>query len=552
MKKLICFLLALSMMLTLAACGAYTEGSTATRDTFIQITDPVDPEAEDVSSVTLTLNGRSIVENPGFYELFLSLDIYAQWSDGYTTVVAQFDEEGVARATSLDGDYHVTLLAKRQGEELDSSSAFSQTIGDYTYNINGHSSTNDTREIEVPMYRILAGDGPGTDWMYPYVKELSDQGVYKITLDSPDQVVMCRFAPEFSGVYTIESWVSVADDNINPIYDRWYGSVAWASYGYSVDDGSAEGTYTKNFKDVRTVTDEEIGNVFIFGVHGTAKDGHYPIEVYISVLKTAELHERDEEIFMVPTDLHYALDPKGDNPNDPNDRPAFLDYWQPQAGGTYLLDDSKCKLWPVEEGGDGFYHVYDPEMYPETNGWGPTLYARITSPTLAGYSLQNVEYMGQGNNMLTLKKGNIYHRYKQFIEGFKSLAEFRPNYGGSYYCVGDCQCHEDSGPNDMYACEEYCEGCSMDCTQVKPELYGTPGYANAVNSDGVYPVTEELKVFLQLFAECHNLFCDGTGQLEEEGLNSDQESMWLWAVGYYENDQGGKCEMGGLVPKDLG
>ncbi len=550
MKKIICLLLALCSLCTLVACGSYTEGSTATRDSFIQIDpDDIDPEAQDISSVTMTLNNRPIEENPGFYELFLDLDIYAQWSNGYTTVIAKFDEKGVAKATGLDGDYHVTVLAKKQGEELDTSSAYSQTIGDYTYNINGHITTNDERDIELPMYRILAGDGPGTDWMYPYVKELSDQGVYKITLESPDQKVICRFAPEFSGIYTIESWASVSEDNINPQYDYWYGTVAWAQYGYTINEGGAEGTYTKNFKDVRTVAEDEIGNVFIFGIHGTAKDDHYPIDIYVSVLKTGELADRYEQIFMIPTDLRYALEPKGVTEDW---RPAFLDYWQPQTGGTYLLDDSKCKLWPVEEGGDGFYHVYDPEMYPETNGWGPTLYARITSNTLAGYSLHMVEWMGSGNKMLSLRSGNVYYRYKQFIEGFKSLASFRDSYGGSNYCVGECPCHKDDPPPVLWACEEFCEACDPKCTQCPPELYGAPGYANAVNSDGVYPVTEELKVFLQLFAECHNLFCDGTGELEREGLNSNQESMWLWAVGYYENDKGGKCEMGGLVPKDFG
>lgn len=541
MKKIICLLLALCSLCTLVACGSYTEGSTATRDSFIQIDpDDIDPNAGDISSVTMTLNNRPIEENPGFYELFLELDIYAQWSNGYTTVISKFDEKGVAKATGLDGDYHVTILAKKQGEELDTSSAYSQTIGDYTYNINGHITTNDERDIELPMYRILAGDGPGTDWMYPYVKELSDQGVYKITLESPDQQVICRFAPEFNGIYTIESWVSVSEDNINPQYDYWYGTVAWAQYGYTINEGGAEGTYTKNFKDVRTVAEDEIGNVFIFGIHGTAKDGHYPIDIYVSVLKTGEMEDRYEQIIMTPTDLHYALDPKGDNPND---RPAFLDYWQPQAGGTYLLDASKCRLWSKEEGGDGFYHIYDEVEYAATNGWGPTLYAKITAPTLAGYSLNKVEWMGQGNNMLSLRSGNVYHRYKQFIEGFESLAT---KHGGAFkgtnFCVESCECHK--ATDHIFACKEPCESCDPDCTQVSPELYGMPGYADAVNSDGVYPVTEELKVFLQLFAECHNLFCDGTGDLEREGLNSDQNSMWLWAVGYYENDQGGKCEMG--------
>lgn len=528
MKKLICLLLAVLMLLGLTACASYTEGSTATRDSYIEMNPgDINPEDEATSSVTLMLNGRPIKENPGFYELYLEMDIYAQWSDGYTMVVSKFDEDGVALATGLDGDFTVTL---------------SDVPGDYTYNINGYTTTNDNRRIELDLYRILYGDGPGTNWMYPYVREMSDVGVYEIEINSPEEVILCRFAPETSGIYTIESWVSVAEDNVNPQYDYWYGTVAWAQYGYTVDDGGAEGIYTKNFKDVRTVAEDEIGNVFIFGVHATAKDNQYPIKVYVSVLRTGDMKDRYEQVYMVPTDLHYAKDGVG----------QFTDYWQRQSDGTMLLDASKCRLWSVESGGDGFYHIYDEVTYAATGGWGPTLYARITSETLAGYALNRVEWMGQGNNMLSLQSGNVYYRYKQFIEGFQSLSTIHDGWDGSNYCVNNCPCHKGDSAPVVWACEEFCENCHSSCTQVKPELYGAPGYADAVNSDGVYPVTEELKVFLQLFAECHNLFCDGTGDLEKEGLAADQNSMWLWCVGTYSGDNGGICEMGGLVPKDLG
>ena len=539
MKKLICLLLALLSVMSLVACGSYTEGTTAVREsTSVVNPDDVDPEDELTSTVTLSLDGRPIMENPGFYMMFMELDIYAQWSNGHTTVIAQFDAQGVAMCSGLDGDYQVTLLSKKKGQELDTSSAFSQTIGDYTYNINGHVTTNDNRRIELPMYRILYGQGPGTDWMYPFVHEFSDQGVYKITLESPDQVVMCRFAPGVSGVYTIESWVSVQDDNINPIYDYWYGSVAWAKYAYTVNDGSAEGVYTKNFKVVRECSEDEIGNVFIFGVHGTSKDNKYPIEIYVSVLKTAEMDARYPKVWMMPEDpLLQCLDTNA----------KFSEYWQPLSNGRQLLDASKCKLWAKEDGGDGYYHIFDLVEYASTGGWGPTLYAQIKTNTIAGYSLHELEWLGQGNNMLNLKDNGCFLDYKHFIEGFESMAT---NHGGDFVgtalCIDGCPCHKNEYIN---ACLDGCEKCSKDCTTLPPERYGAPGYAEAVNSDGLYPVTEELKFFLQLFAECHNLFGDGTGDLEKKGLDSDQDSMWLWAVGTYDDDQGGLCQLvGDVVP----
>ena len=38
------------------------------------------------------------------------------------------------------------------------------------------------------------------------------------------------------------------------------------------------------------------------------------------------------------------------------------------------------------------------------------------------------------------------------------------------------------------------------------------------------------------------------GDAEQMGINADEASMWLWAVGYYSDDRGGKCEMGEIVP----
>ena len=518
MKKIICILLAMALLLALAGCGEYNEGSTATRDTYIEMPPDIDPDAEGVSKVTLRLDGMNITESPAFYAMFMERDFYAQWSDGYTMIVSKFDDQGVALATGLDGDFTVTL---------------SDVPGDYTYNVNGYVTNNDQREIVIDLYRLYESKESGSGWIYPEVKELGFQGVYTITINDPNERVKCRFTPVESGYYVIESWVSVAEDNINPTYDYYYGSPAYAYYGWTIEDGGAEGSYTKNFRDVRRIRDDEISNVFIFAVGATAKDNQYPVTIQVSVLKVAEYDDSASKTIMIPTEeLRYALEGKG----------SYTNYWTRQPNGTNLLDDTKCKLWAAEDGGDGYYHIYDEELYAETNGWGPTLYAEITRSNIAGAALNTIEWQGQGNNMLTIGEMDHLYDYKQFIEGFESLAtEHGGIFVGTNYCVDGCPCHPEKG---IMACQEGCKKCHKDCTQVSPELWGTYGYANAVNSDGVYPVTQELKDFLQLYAESHNLFCDGTGDLELAGLASDQDSMWLWAVGYYTGDTGGACEMG--------
>lgn len=52
---------------------------------------------------------------------------------------------------------------------------------------------------------------------------------------------------------------------------------------------------------------------------------------------------------------------------------------------------------------------------------------------------------------------------------------------------------------------------------------------------GYHPVNDELKEFLQGYAEAQLLFMDGNGWAEEAGgVKSDEKSMWLFACGYFE------------------
>lgn len=59
-------------------------------------------------------------------------------------------------------------------------------------------------------------------------------------------------------------------------------------------------------------------------------------------------------------------------------------------------------------------------------------------------------------------------------------------------------------------------------------------YAQYVNGDGVYAVTEELKTFLQDFSVAQRYFNDGNGWAELNGYNSSEANQWLFDCGYYE------------------
>ncbi len=68
-------------------------------------------------------------------------------------------------------------------------------------------------------------------------------------------------------------------------------------------------------------------------------------------------------------------------------------------------------------------------------------------------------------------------------------------------------------------------------------------YGSYCNADGVYPVTEELQIFLQEYATSQAIFDDGNGMAEKPGKNDDgtffpgynsgEHDMWLFACGYY-------------------
>ena len=132
------------------------------------------------------------------------------------------------------------------------------------------------------------------------------------------------------------------------------------------------------------------------------------------------------------------------------------------------------------------------------------MYAKITVPTLEGGADDDA---GNGNN--------------SFMNELVSLR----------LIVRDPENKRDENGNVIYHYKNYTNF-----------IRGAKGYSQYVNSDGVYPVTQELKEFLQEFASCNSYFKDGDG-VAERYLRSDgtyvkiydasETNMWLFAVGYY-------------------
>ena len=215
---------------------------------------------------------------------------------------------------------------------------------------------------------------------------------------------------------------------------------------------------------------------------------------------------------------------------------------------TYVFDERRFKIWEKNDGGDDFYHLYDPEKYAETDGYGPILYAYITERSrFIDRPFNRIEYNGNSSESLNAALSVGDYNYKVFIEGYKHLSTLGSVNDETYFCVSECPCHSTSVKTD-WACVAVrdgegklikCDRCHKDCRPCPPELVGFEGYQYYCNSDGLVPVTQELRDFLYAYCDALRNFNDGTGSWEKNPISGRyfqavDESGWLFDCAYYE------------------
>ena len=114
--------------------------------------------------------------------------ISVQWNDGYSVHTAPIGQDGVARVGGLDGDYRVRLTSIPEG---------------YTYNPNAYTATNNDRNLEIQLHKIVTTRGHG-DQLYNAI-EIKNTGLYCVELTSATHEIFFEFAPPKSGTYSMES-----------------------------------------------------------------------------------------------------------------------------------------------------------------------------------------------------------------------------------------------------------------------------------------------------------------------------------------------------------
>ncbi len=528
--KLAALLLAFLMLLT--ACEEYTAPVR-----------PSDSHAESIESEseTVTDSNGEVDENPFTVTLMYEGKPYipaadtpigVQWNDGYSLHEAPIGTDGTARVGGLDGDYRVTLTAVPEG---------------YAYNANIYTATNHNRNIEIELHRIIETTGVG-DQLYNSII-IKDTGVYCVEIKDDQHEVFYEFAPKKSGTYTVESWLDTTADMVNP-YANYYGAnVAFKTFHHTQDDGGISASYTKNFKLNVEIADENIsqGNTgavaFTFGMMASSKSNEFPTRIYFAITLDGEFSLDHADVqMMVPSE---SLKLQQDYDAAEYDFVGAEVAVSNDAGNTAnVFDGDNYRLWPESEGGDNYYHLYDETRYASTDGYGPILYAKISSPTrFMQEPFTTLEY--QGNKALTLENGT--ENYKLFIEGYAYLNSYtlsasNPNGKPPYFCTLDCPCRLE-GTNDSLeitgeagCCITGCEKCHPDCNNLPEEAIGHKGYGNYTNSDGCYGVTQELKEFLQKYSVSQLLFFDGNGFVETHptvSVYAEEDDQWLFACGYY-------------------
>lgn len=511
-KKIICSLLSLVMLLSLFSCGEFKPATGvggniggSGNNNYPSNTDkpPVlDNDPTNDFSVQLRVNDQP-------FKPTVSMSVY--WSDGYNVHIAPVDDSGYAVIDGLDGDYNVTLSSVPSG---------------YAYDPNAYKATNENRNLIIDLRDLnpLRGAGEGLYECYHIEKD----GVYTVTVTGETDYSYIEFAPQTNGVYTVESWVSAAEDEVNPICIAYLGSSQYKYGEYRVTDVGICGSYTRNFIHTVNIADENISSAgsqtFTFAIGAESKSGVYPINITFAIkINGGFSTEKTERVTVLPKHDWSAFD---------------FDAFNSLAGGTivgpetlypgttdtFVFDEDNYRVWNVSDGGDGVYHLFDPDKYPETGGYGPILVAYITEACrFIDRSFTTIE--DAGNSALVVDSGT--KNYRLFIKGFKSMAE------QGYFCITDCLCHLDGSP---LACPAGCPDCSVNCTHATQTEMAVKGYADYVNADGVVPVTPELKAFLQSFSISSGYFADGEGWVEtnpQYPVDAYEDSQWLFACGYY-------------------
>lgn len=352
----------------------------------------------------------------------------------------------------------------------------------YTYNPNIYSANNDNRNISIRLYKLVATDSSksGSDW-YNDIVAISETGAYRATLteENFENGIRFRYVPGYAGNYSIESMIDITENKLNPYLDMHGGSSEFVNPIYeTMDGGGAENTYTKNFRWEISII--HIGNAFNFRIYATTLDeGVFPVNVDFILERDGEFTSDDDDYDVIEVIAKHDFEAAKETAFEGiSGRFTYFAYYGSNNG---LLNGNLVKLFD-----DGYYYIVD-----ENGEKYKRLYARIGKDCEC---MSTDDDSGLLFPMVRLNKILVYD--------------------------------EESGTNRCYNYKTFIR-----------EQYGE----NLYQGD-TYPVTEELKLFLQRYSVSQRFFNDGNGvgeiEYDDNGngtslYKSTERNQWLWACGYY-------------------
>ncbi len=477
LRRLSAIVAAALALLFCAGCGFFSPPTTPPELPDLPPEDnPDDPTTPDPSEQESAFTVRLVVDED--QPFFPSTPVYAQWKgvdgDSYT---AQFNEIGVATCTDgLDGEYQVTISPVPSG---------------YTYNCNGYTADNFHRAITVELLTILNPAKPdygrSDKGDIIHFDVFSKLGTYRATFEEGTTDHWYQYSPDYAGELVVQSWVDISANEVNPKVIVYHGNgsgyINASSPDYEADGGGASSTYTKNFKLTFRLSQEEIQNVFYFRIFAETK-GSYPVTVDFTVERVGNYvlpgGNPEEMVAEGPFDLSNNRRTGVQSTPEGTWRYAYAD-----TGRVLTTKDENGKplygLWEEKDGGDGYWHKLNAD-----GSYGAVLRALIGAPSEvldSGFMYQLVPLRFNNKDYTNFIGRNMTSDDPWDFDGI-------PVSGDKYYSVH----------------------CDL---------------------NGAHPLTEELRIFLQEYAQGQSLFNDGNGSAEGIGLNAAEEDMWLFVVGYY-------------------
>lgn len=490
-KSVLAAVAAFILAVAFAGCGEYKPPTNNGENqgggnTPVIPVDPDDPSVKDGFSASLKFLDGTPFTSDNYPKI---TQLQAQWTndDNKNEVFrAYFGKDGVARCASLDGDYTVTLVGLPDG---------------YTYKSTSDAlkSGNDKKAVDVIMLPILKlGRQETYNNRIPYYN-LNQTGAYRITFDAAlrETGVMFNYKPQRSGSYSLETFADVTANEVNPKLTVYAGNLPAfinESFRSEQDGGGVENTFTKNIKWIYDLDVRYVGSGLIFNLYAESRFAN------VSDLVVDFVLERDGEF----TSTEWMPSKKKPIPdyveaNGKAEKPAGTFTFcakRPGVANNILnmnnvyddADKENPRMTVRKNPQDGYWYYYD----TATGAYTDKIYAMLDEANEVHSAFSNGDlqkmlvYMSEG-------AGKDAWNYQDFVNAF---------------------------------------------------------LANA-NDDGAYPVTDELKEFLQFYARTQSLFKDGKGFAEQQGTyeeeddegnttirtapgyQSDEDSQWMYACGYY-------------------